>query len=218
MSCIVVFDIETVALPVPERIQQGILDGKVRVDKVTKDPKKIYEKLKEKYWTQPEGRKPIAIGFALLDMEKREIAETRGCQSESKDELAAFVMDTFTVWPPNKLIGYNSEHFDFPSLERLVRGVKGNLPYGVGRWDHIDMMYKIPQFFNNPRPLKNSPISACSLYGIDDSNDKTTGADVAKLWDTDRQKGTKVVLSYCLKDVEKTAQLFFKCSKLRNLL
>ena len=218
MSCIVVFDIETVALPITKKMQQGIIDGKVRCDKVTKDPKKIYEKLKEKFWTQAEGSKPVAIGFAVLDMMTRKVTELEGCQSDNKEELVDFLFDYLTRFPPGKLIGYNSERFDFPILERLVRLSDKHLAHGVGRWDHIDMINKIPMFFGGNRPLKNSPISACSLYGIDDTDDTTTGAEVDEMWQTDLQNGTKKILEYCLKDVDKTGQLFFKCSKLRNLL
>lgn len=217
MSCIVAFDLETVALPVNKKLQQGILDGKVRVDKVTKDPKKIYAKLKEKFWTQAEGAKIVAIGFAVLDMKERKVTELQGLQSDSTEELSEFVFDYLTDHPPAKLVGYNSEEFDFPKLERLVRLSPKYLPEGVSRWGHIDLIHKIPKFFSGHRPLKGSPISACDLYGIP-YHDETSGADVAQMWETDKRNGTKEVLKYCLEDVKRTGQLFFQCSKLRSLL
>lgn len=213
---VLVYDMETIQRPIPEEFKKGILDGKVRTDRQTKDPKKIWGKLKEKFWTQAEGSKPIAIGFAVIDRGEGILVKPFGKQSDDETDLSEFVMSTLAEYLPRKLLGYNSEHFDLPVLEHMLRNSGLIYAKGVGRWDHIDLIKNIPQFFGGNRALKNSPVSAAALYGIKYSG--TSGGDVKELWEADKKNGTKKVLEYCLDDVNVTCQVALKASVIRNFL
>lgn len=215
-SNVMVFDIETVQRPIPESFKQGILDGKVRVDKVTKDPRKIWAKLKEKFWTQAEGSRPICVCFAHVDMRERKVEEPIGLQTDNETELAAWTMDQLKIWAPKYLVGYNSERFDLPVLEHLVRDSGDYCVPGISKWDHIDLTHKIPKFFDGWRPLKGSPVSACALFNIPHSGG--SGEDVKSLHAADMEHGTRQVLKYCMEDVVATGNLFLKLNRIRSLI
>lgn len=212
---IVVFDIETIRKPIPQAYKDAVKAGRLKVDNVTKEPKKIWDKLKEKWWASPEGAQPIAVAFAKVDMAKFKVEEPVGYATDDEAKMAAFVLQAFAGMAPSKLVGFNSDRFDFPILETLMRHAQGRAPRGIGRWDNIDLAKQVPMFFNVYRPLKGSPHSVASLYGL--SHGETTGDDVAILWEQDKAHGTHKVLDYCMDDVDLTGRVFLHLSKLRSL-
>lgn len=217
MSTVVVFDIETIKRKIPDSIKQGIVDGKVRADRKTKDPQKIWDKLRNDKWHfTAEGAYPICVGFGILDLDTREVAELIGMQTDKEADLAEFVVAFLNERDVSKIVGYNSKSFDMPILEVLIQKAQRVPLRGFRKYDHIDLIFETPQFCGESRPLKNSPVSACALYGIKHTGG--SGADVRALWQKDQENGTKDVLKYCLEDVQATGELFFKMSKLRSLL
>ena len=221
MNYLATFDIETVRRPTAPALKAGLSDGSVKLDYVTKDIAKMAEKFKDKFWVQAEGSRPVAISFTIIDLSKRAIKTTEGMATNDEKRLTEFVFQTLDEYAPKKLIGFNSKRFDFPILEYMVahnnpKNLSLNLCRGFGKWDHIDLSEYVPQFFTVYRPLKGSPISVADLYDIPYS--KTTGADVATMWEDDLKRGGTSVLDYCKEDTELTAKVFLKMCKLRNFI
>lgn len=213
MPRLVAFDIETIHRPFPDVVKKGIMAGEIAVDYVLKDVKKIVEKFKEKWWLQPEGSKPICIGFGVIDLETRTVENLQGHQTDNEGELAEYIFDTLSDLQPTHLVGYNSENFDMPILEASLATSEKFLAAPIGKWGHIDLAARMPKWFNLYRPLKGSPISACTLYGVKHSGG--SGEDVMVMFAEDQKNKTKKVLEYCLEDVRATGEIFLRRHKLQ---
>lgn len=215
---IVVFDIETIRKPIPPEYKQAVRDGKLKVDNVTKEPLKIWEKMKDKFWCQPEGAQPVAIALAEIDLAKRVVNEPVGYQSGDESKMANFFMDALAGMRVTHLIGYNSTNFDFEIILRLISLTPKALTRGIGKWEHIDLIYDVPKFFSVNRPLKGAVHSTAKLFNLPHKEDGTTGKEVADIWETDQKNGTHKVLEYCKEDVILTGNLFLHLSKIKKYI
>lgn len=216
MGSILAFDIETVRRPIPASFKEDLKNGTLKIDSKTMDPSKIIKRIKEKFWTQPEGARPIAIAFCEINFITRTVLEPVGYATDDEEKLCKFLIDGLSSFSPTKLIGYNSSSFDLPALEHMLINYPGHYAKGIGKWDHLDLAMHVPPFFAARRPLKGTGTSACALYGVEHSG--SSGEDVATMWAEDKKgKRTSQVLEHCKADAKATAEVYLKMSKLRAL-
>jgi DEAD/DEAH box helicase domain-containing protein len=115
----------------------------------------------------------------------------------AENKFSSFVLETLDeLWPilerATTLIGYNSEHFDTPLLDKYY---PGNL-YGLRQ---IDLMKTIQQSFGKRIGL--DPVASATL-GVQKS---AHGLQAVEWW---RNSEVDKIIKYCEQDVNVTKQLY----------
>lgn len=105
--------------------------------------------------------------------------------------------DLNRLWPifekADRLIGYNSEHFDVPILQNYYAGDLSRIP-------HLDLMKEVKQ--NLGIRLKLDDLAQATLDNIKKSAD---GLQAIKWW---REGEIQKIKEYCEHDVDITRQLY----------
>ncbi len=132
------------------------------------------------------GYKPNLLKISLI-----------GVYFYETDEYTAFLEDELhKLWPrlehADRIIGYNSKHFDVPVMNQYYPGDLSKLP-------HLDIMEKVEQSLGHR--LKLDVIAASTLgYG------KTgTGLQAVEYW---KQGKIEELKDYCLQDVKVTKEIY----------
>lgn len=115
----------------------------------------------------------------------------------AEDKISSFTMETLDdLWPimerATSLIGYNSEHFDTPLLDKYY---PGNL-WGLKQ---IDLMKTIQQSFGKRVGL--DPVASATL-GVEKS---AHGLQAVEWW---KNGEVDKIIQYCEQDVNVTKQLY----------
>lgn len=120
-----------------------------------------------------------------------------GVHRSDTDEYRCFEQEEFgEMWPlfehANLIVGYNSEHFDLPILNRYYAGDLGVIP-------HVDLLKEVKQVLG--RRLKLDNIAEATL-GTKKSG---TGLDAVTWWEQGLKEKVK---AYCLDDVRITKDVY----------
>lgn len=113
------------------------------------------------------------------------------------DEYSSYLEDELpTLWPileqADLLIGYNSEHFDLPLLNKYYAG-------DLSQIQHLDIMVKVKEAFGRRPKLDNL---AAGTLGTQKSGH---GLQAITWW---KQGEIEKIRKYCLDDVQITKQIY----------
>lgn len=120
-----------------------------------------------------------------------------GIYESDSDSYQSFIKEEFSrLWPilerADLLIGFNSEHFDLPLLNKYYQG-------DLGRIKHIDLLKEIKDVFG--RRMKLDQIAEGTL-GIRKSGH---GLEATRWWKNGEHEKVR---SYCLDDVKITKDIY----------
>lgn len=140
--------------------------------------------------------KMVAFGRGRLVPEELEITVVGVHDSETNEYTGYFVEDLPKLWPiierADALIGYNSDHFDVPVLNRYYPG-------DLTKLRSIDLMAEVQKVLG--RRVRLEAIAQATL-GRGKSGD---GLEAGTWWENgERDK----VRDYCLDDVRLTRELY----------
>ncbi|HVS79919.1 MAG TPA: ribonuclease H-like domain-containing protein [Candidatus Paceibacterota bacterium] len=120
-----------------------------------------------------------------------------GVYDSSTDSYSTYTVEELPkLWPilenADLIIGYNSEHFDLPLLNKYYHG-------DLSRLKHVDILKEIKQSFG--RRMKLDQVAEGTL-GINKSGH---GLDAIRWW---RQGEIDKIRKYCLDDVRITKEVY----------
>lgn len=120
-----------------------------------------------------------------------------GIYDSETDEYSSYLEDELPkLWPileqADMLIGYNSEHFDLPLLNKYYAG-------DLSQIQHLDIMVKVRESFGRRPKLDNL---AAGTLGINKSGH---GLQAITWW---KQGEIEKIRKYCLDDVKITKQIY----------
>jgi len=191
-----VFDIETIALPVPDKTiaewRAEIAEEFVKPDTIEKKLQAKIEKAKYDF----DGCRPIALSACLLTSDGQKIFSS--CVNEDSLEVAKHFHALCQDYAPVKLIGYNIKSFDLPILYRQMALANLKFRTKLGRYDIIDLIDHVVGFGK-----KISLDRACTAYGI-----KTSEYDGSFVDPWYRAKDWHRIEAYCVADVQATLELY----------
>lgn len=211
----IVIDIETI----PTEIDQAWLEEKkekiVRSYKTENTIMKHLEEAADSWKWELGGTQVICVGMKNLNTGKLQAfsgADEKVLLSEVGAEFQDWTKrlgdGTHYERKPLQLIGFNIQNFDIPHLH--VACSRNNLlpPFRLHRYSVTDLI-DWPYGYQLGRRSLNYYLRAFGVEG------KTgNGADVARLWKEDQEKGTNQVAEYCKADVEKTAELYLRMGEM----
>ena len=139
--------------------------------------------------TTGEAGAPFDIATQELTIVGVHDSETDSYSSYLKEEL-------LHMWPlfekADVIIGYNSDHFDIPILNRYYAG-------DLGKIKSVDLLKEIKNVLG--RRLKLDSVAAATLGG----GKIASGMDAVKWW---KEGNIEKVREYCLDDVRITKELY----------
>jgi DEAD/DEAH box helicase domain-containing protein len=131
------------------------------------------------------------------DFKKLKVSVVSVCRTDT-EEYASFTENELgKLWPlmekADRIIGYNSAHFDLPVLNNYYLGNLLTLP-------HLDIMAKIKESLGIR--LKLADVAAATLDNVNKSAD---GLQAIKWW---REGKIDEIKKYCEQDVKVTRELY----------
>lgn len=131
------------------------------------------------------------------DFKKLKVSVVSVYKSDSKEYISFEEKELVKLWPllekADRIIGYNSEHFDLPVLGNYYLGDLSRLP-------HLDIMKVIKE--NLGFRLKLADVATATL---DDVNKSADGLQAIRWWQEGKIDEIK---KYCEQDVKVTKDLY----------
>jgi len=131
------------------------------------------------------------------DFKKLKVSVVSVCRTDTEEYMSFTESELGKLWQlmekAERVIGYNSEHFDLPVLNNYYLGNLLTLP-------HLDIMAKIKESLGIR--LKLADVAAATLDGVNKSAD---GLQAVRWW---REGKIDEIKKYCEQDVKVTRDLY----------
>lgn len=140
-----------------------------------------------------------------LDFTKQEL--TMVCIHDSKTgEFKSFLKEELSaLWPilerADLLVGYNSEHFDVPILNRYYAGDLSTIP-------HVDLLKEVRAVLGRRLKMDNLAEATLGRKKI------AEGGDAVRWW---KEGNIDKIREYCIEDVRITKELYEHAKKHKSL-
>jgi len=157
----------------------------------------IFDLETQKFFDEIEGFDPALLGVSVLSMYVRTLDESF---KEIKGEMLSFFEDDLkTTWDyfknANRIIGFNSKHFDVPAL-------KPYLPIELSIFPHFDILEHIREA--NGRRVSLNSVAKETLG--DHKADDPKNAII--YWQKRDKESLKKLKYYCEEDVRLTKEIY----------
>ncbi|OGM03168.1 hypothetical protein A2115_00005 [Candidatus Woesebacteria bacterium GWA1_41_8] len=176
----------------------------------------IFDVETKKLFSDIEGSDPGDLGVSVVSVYSRHIdesleeVESRKIPSEIEGKMQSFWEKDFdNMWSifqsADRIIGYNSIHFDVPALKPYAPSYFAKLP-------HFDIMAEVKNVFG-----RRLPLDAIAKETLD--REKTdTGLDAVYYWQKHDKESLEKLQKYCEADVLITRDVYDYALKNGKLL
>jgi hypothetical protein len=209
-----VIDIETVQLPISDRIlAQFERDyspprNRKKEELLAEHKVESLAGLKEKMAFRIGGFRPISVGLAVV--QDNRITTSTVIADDNAVQLGGRVADAIDKVGDFVFAGYNIDKFDIPGLLWLFSQSNRILKNRIKKWDNVDLCYK--PFFGH-----GGAKDVAEALGIETpliNGEQVDGSFVAKWYDLGDWESIK---SYNLQDVEMEARILIETCRVWDL-
>lgn len=167
----------------------------------------IFDVETKKLFSDIEGNDPGDLGVSVVSLYDRKIDDNL---NETEGQIHSFWEKDFEkMWPifqkADRIIGYNSIHFDVPALK----------PYAPTYWPklpHFDIMAEVKNVFG-----RRLPLDAIAKETLDRAK-TDTGLDAVFYWEKGDKESLSKLRKYCEADVMITRDVYDYALKNGKLL
>lgn len=157
----------------------------------------IFDLETKKLFEEIEGDDPGNLGVSIVSLYKRSLDDNL---TEKEGQIQSFWESDFDkMWPvfqdANRIIGFNSIHFDVPALDPYV-----NFPFG--KLPHFDIMQEFKNAFGRRISLDALAKETLGRGKID------SGLNAVSYWKKHDKKSLEKLQKYCEEDVRVTKDVY----------